>query len=62
MAIGSGVSGVSGAASVQLIPLRVAHLCVNCNRVGDRADCCAGCGSKSLMNLAMVLNREGGEK
>ena len=39
-------------------PLNAAALCQDCSQIGDSLKCCACCGSRSLMSLAPLLNRE----
>ena len=39
-------------------PLNTAALCQDCSEVGDSLRRCACCGSRSLIALAPVLNRE----
>ena len=39
-------------------PLNTAALCEDCREVGSDLRCCACCGSRSLMALAPLLNRE----
>lgn len=48
---------------VEVIPLEVAVLCVDCEMVTQsKQGHCLHCGSFSLLNLAGILNREtGGE-
>ena len=44
---------------VELIPLGEAVLCLDCERVGrGKNDHCPGCGSKSVLALKRILNRE----
>lgn len=40
----------------ELIPLDGAVLCLDCGRISASSGDCAGCGSKALLNLALVLN------
>jgi hypothetical protein len=39
-------------------PLNTAALCQDCAEVGDNLRRCACCGSRSLLALASVLNRD----
>lgn len=42
-----------------MTPLSVAVLCANCETISDaKHDACPKCGSKSLINLGRILNRE----
>jgi hypothetical protein len=41
----------------RLIPLAQAHLCCDCDTVGDNPSQCRACGSLALLTLAAVLNR-----
>ena len=42
----------------QHIPLASAFLCEDCNRIGNCAEYCPACASRSIMSLAGVLQRE----
>ena len=45
------------------MPVSAAHLCQDCNAIGNSPSNCPACGSKALLNLAVVLNRpKPGEK
>ena len=43
------------------IPLTQAVLCTNCETISATPNDCPACGSKSLLNLANILNRKGNE-
>lgn len=40
------------------IPMSSAGYCCDCDAIVDRIDVCPACGSKSLLCLAKVMNRE----
>jgi hypothetical protein len=40
------------------IPLAQAHLCCDCQRIGNNPHHCPSCASTHLMALAPILNRE----
>jgi hypothetical protein len=42
----------------QHFPLSKAYLCENCQCVGNRSESCACCGSRSILSLGSILNRE----
>jgi hypothetical protein len=42
----------------QHFPLTVSYFCQDCKEVGNSSRSCACCGSRSLLSLANVLNRE----
>ncbi len=39
------------------IALNCAYLCEDCRQIGENSGACEGCGSRSLLNLARVLER-----
>lgn len=44
---------------ISIIPLRDAVLCVNCNTASNaNGPFCPACGSPSLFNLSVLLDRE----
>ena len=45
-------------AKMQLIPLKSAYLCQDCNCVCNSAEQCPACASEVLMGLARVLDRK----
>jgi rRNA maturation endonuclease Nob1 len=40
------------------IPLISAAYCLDCDSIVDKLDCCPACGSRALLCLARVLNRQ----
>jgi hypothetical protein len=45
-------------ATMQLIPLKSAYLCQDCNCVCNSAEQCPACASGVLMGLARILDRK----
>jgi rRNA maturation endonuclease Nob1 len=46
-------------AHAAIVPLAKAQLCVDCEAIGDAPEgCCRACGSRSLLSLKTVLDRE----
>ena len=43
---------------LQHIPLKSAYLCQDCDSIGNSANQCPACASRSLMGLCAVLDRE----